>query len=296
MDLTQYIYNHFGVLVNDIQPNKYTRFKSKGSNYYNCTVFNKINIAWITVFTTGQKLTWLSESHRDEMNNLNKFQRDKYLQKLQEESNKSNEANSAIKLKYISEVWERLPKLTSRVGYLLKKDIPLRIDYKGFKDVVAVPLYHINGSIGGIQYLSDDKKFGKGSCTKNTFYPIKQCRLKDAIVIYFVEGIATAESLYRLLSCIYDHTNYAVITCFSAMNVNNVVTLFKQYFNMPMIIVADNDNAILNPITTCIKIEYIDNEKLPDNYDIWDITNQYGIDKTKQAFINNAFLQGVIIE
>ena len=82
--------------------------------------------------------------------------------------------------------------------------------------------------------------------------------------------------LYLLLATFIER--FKVIVCFTAGNINKVVSIFKQY-NVKTIIVADNDDKIISPFTNIIKLTHINNNLLNDGDDILDAVNKYGVEK-----------------
>jgi hypothetical protein len=287
MHLDEYLKSQFGITNKTIPLNKYVKLKSPLAKHSdNISIFYKGDIAFITDFYTGEKFIWKSNSHIKKSKDLNDYQYKIYNNEIkkQEYETLSNED----KISFINSEWNNMKSLQYQTPYMKRKSMIVFDDFKYHYGKLAIPIYNINHIITGIQFINNEdtnnKQFKKSSKVEYGFYPIPNTSFKGVETLFFVEGIATGNMLYLLLAGFVEH--FKVIVCFTASNINKVVSIFKPY-GVKTIIVADNDNKIISPCTDVIKITHIDNIPLDDGDDILDAVNKFGCEKIiRQLKIN----------
>lgn len=249
MNLVDYINTQYGTNLTHIPLNKYFRFKPAGSKSKSMWVQNKGEIAFIGDyrFDDGKCIeVWKSAEHEKLLKNLNVYQKKEYYDKLRKEQEEIEAKETAEKQAFLADYWATADNCIELQpnGYFIRKQIQTRSDFKIDNRAVLIPMYQIDGTVKGIQAITDDFKwFIKGSQPKDSFYPIRgEVKLSDCDVVYLVEGYATGYSLYDLLGNYHDGATFQVLVCFSASNVVNIINLAKnKYPNKVIIGCADND-------------------------------------------------------
>ena len=135
-------------------------------------------------------------------------------------------------------IWEKCEPCEKH-PYLEKKQVlsyGLRTNARG--DLV-IPLNDSGGAIVGLQYIKADgtKKFEPGTKKKGSFFLLGREIFKTSNAINYVEGYATAASLYA-------DRSEPVVVCFDAGNLKEVGQVIYQHFpEHKHIFVADNDES-----------------------------------------------------
>jgi putative DNA primase/helicase len=104
---------------------------------------------------------------------------------------------------------------------------------------LIIPLLDAQLEIVGLEYIDDDggKKFLTGSKKKGSFFLLGEHMLKDAAVINYAEGYATAASYFQ-------DSQQPVICCFDAGNLKPVAETISEYFpNAKHVFIADQDES-----------------------------------------------------
>lgn len=139
--------------------------------------------------------------------------------------------------------------------YQIRKQIDFRNDFTfDLQDRLVIPVININNQLVGYQYIDDNgvKMFKSGSLMKGGFYPFIPygLKLQDLDVLFVCEGVATAASIYQALNLRFSFS-YGVIACFSANNVDVVVSdIYLEIGRKSIVAIKDNDVAGLNVKTS----------------------------------------------
>jgi predicted P-loop ATPase len=106
--------------------------------------------------------------------------------------------------------------------YLDRKKVP-SFGLKFLRDMVMVPLRDTHGMLHGVQYISPDgsKRFNTGLEKVGKFHIAGA--IKPGIPIAFAEGYATAASIHKA-------TNYPVVVCFDAGNIEPVANALRPLY------------------------------------------------------------------
>ena len=160
------------------------------------------------------------------------------IKRLQEEA-KVELANKQTKAAKIAQnIWEKSAPCEKH-PYLERKQV-LGHGLKQHEDGrLIVPLLDAQLEIVGLEYIDDDggKKFLTGSKKKGSFFILGEHMLKDAKVINYAEGYATAASYFQDMA-------QPVICCFDAGNLKPVAETISEYFpNAKHVFIADQDES-----------------------------------------------------
>ena len=160
------------------------------------------------------------------------------IKRLQEEA-KVELANKQTKAAKIAQnIWEKSTPCEKH-PYLERKQV-LGHGLKQHEDGrLIIPLLDAQLEIVGLEYIDDDggKKFLTGSKKKGSFFILGEHMLKDAKVINYAEGYATAASYFQDMA-------QPVICCFDAGNLKPVAETISEYFpNAKHVFIADQDES-----------------------------------------------------
>ena len=160
------------------------------------------------------------------------------IKRLQEEA-KVELANKQTKAAKIAQnIWEKSTPCEKH-PYLERKQV-LGHGLRQHEDGrLIIPLLDAQLEIVGLEYIDDDggKKFLTGSKKKGTFFILGEHMLKDAKVINYAEGYATAASYFQDMA-------QPVICCFDAGNLKPVAETISEYFpNAKHVFIADQDES-----------------------------------------------------
>ena len=160
------------------------------------------------------------------------------IKRLQEEA-KVELANKQTKAAKIAQnIWEKSAPCEKH-PYLERKQV-LGHGLKQHEDGrLIIPLLDAQLEIVGLEYIDDDggKKFLTGSKKKGSFFILGEHMLKDAKVINYAEGYATAASYFQDMA-------QPVICCFDAGNLKPVAETISEYFpNAKHVFIADQDES-----------------------------------------------------
>jgi putative DNA primase/helicase len=160
------------------------------------------------------------------------------IRRLQEEA-KIELANKQTKAAKIAQnIWEKSTPCEKH-PYLERKQVfshGLRQHEDGR---LIIPLLDAQLEIVGLEYIDDDggKKFLTGSKKKGSFFLLGEHMLKDAQVINYAEGYATAASYFQ-------DSQQPVICCFDAGNLKPVAETISEYFPTARhVFIADRDES-----------------------------------------------------
>ena len=166
------------------------------------------------------------------------------FKKQEQEKRKKREAEEKVRQANASEqarvMFEQLETEPYEHSYLRKKNVPpynLRLN-RG-SNVLAVPLYDINGKFLSLQWIDTEgnKRFFQDAPIKGAFWRIGLDTIKDSSTtkILLGEGFATMAKVYELTG----------LPCVAAMNCGNlydIAYILKSKFpNSQIIIMADDD-------------------------------------------------------
>ena len=160
------------------------------------------------------------------------------IKRLQEEA-KIEQLNKQTKAAKIAQsIWEKsIP--CEKHPYLERKQV-LSHGLRQHEDGrLIIPLLDAQLEIVGLEYIDDDggKKFLTGSKKKGSFFILGEHMLKDAKVINYAEGYATAASYFQDMA-------QPVICCFDAGNLKPVAETISEYFpNAKHVFIADQDES-----------------------------------------------------
>jgi len=160
------------------------------------------------------------------------------IKRLQEEA-KVELANKQTKAAKIAQnIWEKSTPCEKH-PYLERKQV-LGHGLRQHEDGrLIIPLLDAQLEIVGLEYIDDDggKKFLTGSKKKGSFFILGEHMLKDAKVINYAEGYATAASYFQDMA-------QPVICCFDAGNLKPVAETISEYFpNAKHVFIADQDES-----------------------------------------------------
>jgi putative DNA primase/helicase len=160
------------------------------------------------------------------------------IRRLQEEA-KVELANKQTKAAKIAQnIWEKSTPCEKH-PYLERKQV-LSHGLRQHEDGrLIIPLLDAQLEIVGLEYIDDDggKKFLTGSKKKGSFFLLGEHMLKDAAVINYAEGYATAASYFQ-------DSQQPVICCFDAGNLKPVAETISEYFpNAKHVFIADQDES-----------------------------------------------------
>lgn len=187
-------------------------------------------------FTEQEKKEWAKKKADEER--LRLIQKDRDLQERKNEINR-----------YTREVLPGVSSGADTHAYLVKKQMTKRWDMLVTKeDVLTIPLYSVAGEVVGYQYIFADgaKRFKTGSILDCSFYPLRDpgVSIYQAECILFTEGVATADSVEKILEEYTDSKFFIVIATISAGNLPKVVKHFDRLCpNSDKLILADQDPA-----------------------------------------------------
>lgn len=187
-------------------------------------------------FTEQEKREWAKKKADEERLRLIQKERD-----LQERKNEID--------RYTREVLPGVSSGADNHAYLVKKQMDKRGDMIITKDdVLTIPLYSISGEVVGYQYIFTDgtKRFKTGSILDCSYYPLRNpgVAIYQAEWIIFTEGVATADSVEKILEAYTDSKFFIVIATISAGNLPKVVRHFDRLCpNADKLIMADQDPA-----------------------------------------------------
>lgn len=230
--------HHFGLPPPDtIQPyrNKVERFPTNGKKHDTAGwyVYHDDHVPWgaFGCHRQGVNQSWratvnipISQTDIQLRNKLKKEVETLLKEDARKHHQKTFNENQAY--------WESLPDAVNH-PYLDRKGVAsfgLKVD----GTAIVIPL-NANEKIVGFQSIYEDgqKRFFKGSQTKNSYYLIGQANTSDSICI--CEGYATAASVHMA-------TGYPVVVSFSASNLLGVCRIVRNtYPSKRVIICADDD-------------------------------------------------------
>jgi phage/plasmid primase-like uncharacterized protein len=295
MTLQEYIYQKFGVYVNNIPLNKYFQFALPDKPKSKCvSIKNLGESAYGRDFRNNVTFYWRSNSINKKIDSMNKFQKEQYYTKLRKQQLAEDIKQFQLKLEFIAEEWEKYKAPAVKNDYFIRKQCKVTTDFKMKGNNVLIPGYGtlLNKTIYTIQEIQPDgtKKFLYNSQPKQSFYILPtHFKLKDADCIFFVEGIATGCSTMELVNSYSDTKLFSVVCCFTAHNIPSVVKLFRDAFPFKqMVVVADGDEAGRSSCKTAILMGA--NSMLDfceDGYDvndIWLFSKELALIKFEDAF------------
>jgi len=135
------------------------------------------------------------------------------------------------------DIWTNAKPATADHQYLQKKLIQPHIARVNSNNELIIPVYNEDNKIMSLQRIdpSGTKRFLYGGQTGGGFCILGE--VNGAETVYLVEGFATGAS-------VYENLNAPVIVCFSANNLKNVATIWKNSCpKVNLVIIADNDES-----------------------------------------------------
>lgn len=136
----------------------------------------------------------------------------------------------------VEKIWTECQAASNEHPYLVRKGIKVngaRITGDGR---LIVPLYHADGSLASLQYISHDgtKLYHPGGQTGGKYWMIGTDDEPGAL--YIAEGFATAATIYEV-------TSRPCIVAYSASNIVPVTGILRERYGAgrKLIIIADND-------------------------------------------------------
>ncbi|MEO8153581.1 MAG: DUF5906 domain-containing protein [Rhizobacter sp.] len=105
------------------------------------------------------------------------------------------------------------------------------------RDMLLVPLRDMEGQLQGLQYISDEKKFGTGVIKEGRFHLVGE--MQPHLPLCFAEGYATAASVHMA-------TGWPVVVCFDAGNLEPVIAQWRKlYPDVQFVIAGDDDRHLV---------------------------------------------------
>ena len=135
-------------------------------------------------------------------------------------------------------IWDQCEEVEKH-PYLERKQVLSYGLRKDKHDNLVIPLKDGQGTIVGLQYISDEgeKRFLTGSKKSGSFFLLGREIFNATDTLNYAEGYATAASIYA-------DRSQPVVVAFDAYNLIKVAEVMYQYFpNHKHIFVADNDDS-----------------------------------------------------
>ncbi len=135
-------------------------------------------------------------------------------------------------------IWDQCEEVEKH-PYLERKQVLSYGLRKDKHDNLVIPLKDGQGTIVGLQYISDEgeKRFLTGSKKSGSFFLLGREIFNTTDTLNYAEGYATAASIYA-------DRSQPVVVAFDAYNLIKVAEVMYQYFpNHKHIFVADNDDS-----------------------------------------------------
>jgi putative DNA primase/helicase len=150
-----------------------------------------------------------------------------------EEAARAKDAETAAQK--ASKLWERARDEGAN-AYLDRKRVRA-FGVRFLRDMLLVPLRDMAGELHGLQFISDEKKFGTGTQKEGHFHAIGD--VKPDLPLCFVEGYATGATVHMA-------TGWPVVVCFDAGNLEPVVARWRElYPDLQFVIGADDDRHVV---------------------------------------------------
>lgn len=140
-------------------------------------------------------------------------------------------------------IWERARE-EGASPYLTRKKVRA-FGTRFMREMLLVPMRGMDGTLHGLQYIGDDKKFGSGTVKEGHFHTVGV--VDPAKPLGFAEGYATAASVHMA-------TGWPVVVCFDAGNLEHVVAKWRAlYAELQFLMLADDDRHLMRRLCERLK-------------------------------------------
>ena len=179
--------------------------------------------------------TWRPEnSKRYRMTNEQKAE----IEELRRQAEVKSQEKYTQAAQRAQSIWEQCEEVEKH-PYLERKQVLSYGLKKDKHDNLVIPLKDNQGTIVGLQYISDqgEKRFLTGSKKSGSFFLLGREIFNASDKLNYAEGYATAASLYA-------DRSEPVVVAFDAYNLVKVAEVMYQYFpNHKHVFMADNDDS-----------------------------------------------------
>ena len=185
-------------------------------------------------------------------------------------------------------IWDQCDEV-ERHPYLEKKQVLSYGLRKDKHDNLVIPLKDGQGTIVGLQYISDEgeKRFLTGSKKSGSFFLLGREIFKTSDSLNYAEGYATAASIYA-------DRSQPVVVAFDAYNLIKVAEVMYQYFpNHKHIFVADNDDSNTGEIEAKKAASFIQKSGGYAEVQMPETKGDYNDHATEEALEGEVILQNI---
>ena len=185
-------------------------------------------------------------------------------------------------------IWDQCEEVEKH-PYLERKQVLSYGLRKDKHDNLVIPLKDGQGTIVGLQYISDEgeKRFLTGSKKSGSFFLLGREIFNTTDTLNYAEGYATAASLYA-------DRSQPVVVAFDAYNLIKVAEVMYQYFpNHKHIFVADNDDSNTGEIEAKKAASYIRKSGGYAEVQMPETKGDYNDHATEEALEGEVILQNI---
>ncbi len=185
-------------------------------------------------------------------------------------------------------IWDQCDEV-ERHPYLEKKQVLSYGLRKDKHENLVIPLKDGQGTIVGLQYISDEgeKRFLTGSKKSGSFFLLGREIFKTSDSLNYAEGYATAASIYA-------DRSQPVVVAFDAYNLIKVAEVMYQYFpNHKHIFVADNDDSNTGEIEAKKAASFIQKSGGYAEVQMPETKGDYNDHATEEALEGEVILQNI---
>jgi len=185
-------------------------------------------------------------------------------------------------------IWDQCEEVEKH-PYLERKQVLSYGLRKDKHDNLVIPLKDGQGTIVGLQYISDEgeKRFLTGSKKSGSFFLLGREIFNTTDTLNYAEGYATAASLYA-------DRSQPVVVAFDAYNLIKVAEVMYQYFpNHKHIFVADNDDSNTGEIEAKKAASFIQKSGGYAEVQMPETKGDYNDHATEEALEGEVILQNI---
>ena len=185
-------------------------------------------------------------------------------------------------------IWDQCEEVEKH-PYLERKQVLSYGLRKDKHDNLVIPLKDGQGTIVGLQYISDEgeKRFLTGSKKSGSFFLLGREIFNTTDTLNYAEGYATAASIYA-------DRSQPVVVAFDAYNLIKVAEVMYQYFpNHKHIFVADNDDSNTGEIEAKKAASYIQKSGGYSEVQMPETKGDYNDHATEEALEGEVILQNI---
>ena len=185
-------------------------------------------------------------------------------------------------------IWDQCEEVEKH-PYLERKQVLSYGLRKDKHDNLVIPLKDGQGTIVGLQYISDEgeKRFLTGSKKSGSFFLLGREIFNTTDTLNYAEGYATAASIYA-------DRSQPVVVAFDAYNLIKVAEVMYQYFpNHKHIFVADNDDSNTGEIEAKKAASYIQKSGGYSEVQMPETKGDYNDHATEETLEGEVILQNI---